>query len=78
MTTTDRIHRANARSRRVPSLLLRLLLACFAGALILALLVPALHAREMALRGWMAWGVILAVVVLALAPELARRIGRRD
>jgi hypothetical protein len=78
MTMTDRIHRANARSRRVPSLVFRAFLACFAGGIVLALLVPALHARGIALEGWMAWGVILALLALVLGPELVRRIARRD
>jgi hypothetical protein len=77
MTMTDRIHRANARSRRVPSLVLRTLLALFAGGILLAVLVPALHARGIALENWMAWGVLLACLALALGPELARRISRR-
>ena len=77
MTMTDRIHQANARSRRVPSLVLRLVLAMSAGGILLAVLVPAMHARGIALESWMAWGVILACLVLALWPELARRISRR-
>ena len=78
MTLTDRIHRANARSRHVPSLVLRVFLACFAGAIVLALLVPALHRRGLPFEGWMAWGVILVFLALALGPELARRIARRN
>lgn len=77
MTVTDRIHRANARSRRVPSLLLRMVLAISVGGILLAVLVPALHARGIDLENWMAWGVILACLALALGPELARRISRR-
>jgi len=75
---TNPIHRANARSPRVPSIVLRVLLALVAGAIILALLVPALVRRGIPLQGWMAWGVILLVLALVLAPEAARRIGKRD
>lgn len=78
MTMTDRIHAANARSRRVPSLVLRAFLACAAGGITLALLVPALHRRGIALEGWMAWGVILVFLALALGPEAARRVSRRN
>lgn len=78
MTMTDRIHGANARSRRVPSLVLRAFLACAAGGITLALLVPALHRRGVALQGWMAWGVILVFLALALGPEVVRRFARRN
>lgn len=78
MTMTDRLHAANARSRRVPSLVLRAFLACAAGGITLALLVPALHRRGVALEGWMAWGVILVFLALALGPEAARRVSRRS
>lgn len=78
MTMTDRIHTANARSRRVPSLVLRAFLAFAAGGITLALLVPALHRRGVALEGWIAWGVILVFLALALGPELARRFVRRN
>jgi hypothetical protein len=75
---TNPIHRANARSRRVPSIVLRFVLALAAGAIVLALLVPALHRRGIPLEGWMAWGVILLVLALVLVPEAARRIGPHD
>ena len=77
MTMTDRVHRANARSRRVPSLVLRVFLALFAGGIVLALLVPALQTRGIALQGWMAWGVILALLAVALGPEMVRRMSRQ-
>ena len=75
---TNPIHRANARSRRVPSIVFRMALALAAGAVVLALLVPALHRRGIPLEGWMAWGVILLVLALVLLPEAARRIGQHD
>ena len=78
MTMTDRIHRANARSRRVPSFVLRLVLAMSAGGILLAVLVPPMHRSGIAFESWMAWGVILACLVLALWPELARLVSRRQ
>ena len=75
---TNRMQRANARSRRVPSFVPRVFLALAAGAVVLALLVPALTRRGIPLEGWMAWGVILVFLALALAPEVARRLLRRD
>ena len=70
MTMNDRIHRANTRSRRVPSVLLKLLLAWFLSAIVLAVGVPTLRAQHVELRGWMVWAVILAATVLSVAPEL--------
>ena len=78
MNLTDRINQANARSRRVPSVLLRLLLGWLLSAVVLGLLVPLLHARGIELQAWMAWGVVLASLVPALGPEVARRVGRRE
>lgn len=77
MSMTDRLHQANARSRRVPSLVGRTALALVAAGILLAVLVPAMHARGIALDSWMAWGVLLASLALALGPELARRMSRR-
>ena len=77
MTLTDRINRANARSRRVPSLLFRVLIAWFLSAIVLGLLVPALHARGMALQPWMPWAVIGASLALCVGPDLVRRVRER-
>lgn len=73
MSLIDQINRANARSRRVPSILFRMLLAWLLSAIVLGLLVPALHARGIELRAWMPWAVILAALVLCVGPALVRR-----
>ena len=72
MTLTDRINRANARSRRVPSVIFRCLLAWFLSAIVLSLAVPALHARGWELRAWMIWPVIAVCFLLCLGPDLFR------
>ena len=77
MTLIDQINRVNARSRRVPSILFRILIAWFLSAIVLALLIPALHARGVEIRGWMLWTVILLSLALCLGPDLIRR-RRRD
>ena len=74
MTLTDRINRANARSRRVPSLFFRLLIAWFLSAIVLALLVPLLHSRDVEIRAWMVWLVIVATVGLCVGPDLVGRL----
>jgi hypothetical protein len=73
MSLIDQINRANARSRRVPSIIFRVLLAWLLSAIVLGLLVPALHARGIELRGWMPWAVILGALVLCVGPVLVRR-----
>lgn len=78
MTMNDRILRANARSRRVPSVLFRLLLAWILSAIILAVSVPALQAQGIDLRGWMIWAVILGSMALCLGPLAATRLRRRS
>lgn len=75
MTMNDRVMRANARSRRVPKMLFRLLLAWILSAIILAISVPALQARGIELKGWMIWGVLLGSLALCLVP-LAVSSGR--
>jgi hypothetical protein len=77
MSLTDRINRANARSRRVPSLFFRVLIAWFISAIVLAVLVPALHTRDVEIRPWMVWVVILATLGLCVGPDLISRIRRR-
>lgn len=73
MSLIDQINRANARSRRVPSIIFRLLLAWLLSAIALGLLVPALHARGVELQLWMPWTVILGSLVLCVGPVLVRR-----
>ena len=77
MTLTDRINRANARSRRVPSLFFRLLIAWFISAIVLAVLVPTLHTRGVEIRPWMVWVVILATLGLCVGPDLIRPVRKR-
>jgi hypothetical protein len=77
MTLIDQINRANARSRRVPSILFRVLIAWVVSAIVLALLIPALHARGVEIRAWMPWTVILLSLALCVLPDLVRRKNRR-
>jgi hypothetical protein len=77
MTMNDRVMRANARSRRVPPVLFRLLLAWILSAIILAVAAPALAVRGLELRGWMMWAVIVGSLVLCLGPLAVQRLRRR-
>ncbi len=76
MTMNQRVVRANARARRVPKVLLRVLLAWILSAIILAISVPVLQARGIELTGWMIWGVILGSLALCLVSLTAT--GSRD
>ena len=77
MTMNDRVLRADARSRRVPLVLFRLLLACVLSAIILAISAPVLQARGIELRGWMIWTVILGSLALCLGPLAFSRLRHR-
>ena len=78
MNMSDRINRANARSRRVPPVILKAILAWFLGGIVMAVMVPVLHARGTELRAWMAWVVIVAAFTLCVGPDLVRRVTNRD
>ena len=78
MKVNDRIHAVNARSRRVPAVIFKMLLALVLSAVILAVMVPALAARGVALTGWMIWPVIIASVLLCLGGEIRSGLSRRD
>ena len=78
MKINDRIHDVNARSRRVPVVLFKLLLAFALSGIVLALMVPALAVRGIALTHWIIWPVIIASVALCLGGEIRSGVGRRD
>lgn len=40
--------------------------------IVMAILVPALHARGISLQGWMVWGVIAASLAISLGPGVWR------
>lgn len=72
----EQINDLNARSWSIPSVLLRMSLSLVISAVVLALLVPALHAKGQPLRGWVVWGVILGALSLSLLPGLFRKFRR--
>jgi len=69
----EQITGLNARSGRIPSAALRIGLSLVISAVILALLVPAMHSNGWVLRGWIVWGVILGSLALAIVPGLWNR-----
>ena len=78
MSMDDWINRKNAQSRHVPGVLGRLLLAWIATAIALPIAVPMLSARNIELRGWMIWTVIVLGVLLAVGSNLAALFRRRS
>ena len=78
MKVNDRIHDVNARSRRVPVVLFKLLLAFVLSGVVLAVMVPVLAARDVPLTGWMIWPVIIASTLLCLGGEIRSGLNRRD
>lgn len=78
MSLIDQINKTNAGSRRVPSLVFKVVLAWFLSAIVLAVLVPVLHARDVPLQAWMPWAVILASLALCVGPDLVSRFRSRS
>jgi hypothetical protein len=79
MFIIDRIISFNAWLARftIPGILLKGLLGYALGGVVLALMVPPLHARGIVLRGWMVWSTILGMIAICVAPDLYRRYRRR-
>ncbi len=73
MSMGHRINDVDARSRRVSPILWKAVLAWFLGAIVLAILVPALGARGLHLHRWTVWTIILASFAVSLGPDLWRR-----
>ena len=42
-------------------------------AIVMAILVPQMHTRGVALRGWMVWAIIASALAISLMPEGWRR-----
>ena len=78
MSMHERINSANARSRRVPAVIFKVILAWFLSGIVLALLVPVLHARGIGLSHWIVWPVILASTALCLGGEIRSAVRGRD
>jgi hypothetical protein len=79
MSIIDRIVSFNARLAQftIPTILLKGLLGYALAGVLLAIVVPALHARGIALRGWMVWSTILLTMAICVGPDAYRRYHRR-
>ena len=54
-------------------MLLKAFVAFVIAGIVMAILVPQLNTRGVALRGWMVWGVIASALAISLGPEAYRR-----
>jgi hypothetical protein len=80
MFIIDRIISFNAWLARftIPNVLLKALLGYALAGVLLAVIVPPLHARGIALRGWMVWSTILGTIAICIVPDLYQRYRRRS
>ena len=81
MTVMDRIVAWNARQSQrwfVPNLVFKAIAGFLLAGVILAILVPALHVRGVALEGWMIWGVMVLMIVVCTAPDVYQRYRRNS
>jgi hypothetical protein len=81
MNWMDRIVAWNARqanSWTIPVMVLKAFVGYLLGGVLLAVIVPALHARGVSLQAWMAWGVILTTIVACVGPDVYSRLRRRN
>ena len=54
-------------------MVLRAFVAFVVAAIVMAVLVPQMHTRDVSLRGWMVWAVIASALAVCLGPEGWRR-----
>lgn len=70
MFIIDRIVSFNAWLARftIPNFLVKALLGYALAGVLLAVIVPPLHARGITLRAWMVWGTIIGTMAICVAP----------
>ena len=78
MNMQEWMNSANARSRRVPAVIFKVILAWFLSGIVLALLVPVLHGQAIELTHWVVWPVVLASMALCLGREIRTGFRQRD
>src|SRR5437867_10762321 len=80
MNWMDRIVAWNARQAKswtIPVMVLKAFVGYLLGGVVLAVIVPFLHARGVSLQEWMAWGVILTTIVACVGPDVYYRLRHR-
>ena len=81
MNWMDRVVAWNARQAKswtIPGMILKAFVGFFLGGVLLAVIVPFLHARGVSLQEWMAWGVILATIAACAGPDVYYRLRHRN
>ena len=72
MSIIDRVVSFNAWLARftIPNFLVKALLGYALAGVLLAVIVPPLHARGITLRAWMVWTTIIGMMAICVAPGL--------
>jgi len=81
MNWMDRMVAWNARQAKswtIPMIVLKAFVGYLLGGVLLAIIVPFLHARGVSLQEWMAWGVILTAIVVCVGPDVYYRLRHRN
>jgi len=79
MNWMDRIVAWNARQANASTIAIMVLKAFVGyllGGVLLAVIVPFLHARGVSLQEWMVWGVILTAIAACVGPDAYYRLRR--
>ncbi len=79
MSVVDRLISFNARLARftIPNVLFKAVLGYALAGVLMAVLVPPLHARGVKVQGWMVWSVIAGMMAICIAPDVYQRYRRR-
>jgi hypothetical protein len=80
MKMAERIVSWNARQATrfsVISILLKALVGFLLAGILMAVIVPPLHARGVPLRGWMVWTVMVLSIAVCIVQDLYSRYRRR-
>ena len=81
MKTMDRFVAWNARQAgrlTIPILLLKAFAGFLLAGILMAVLVPFLHNRDVVLRPWMIWTVISLMIAVCAGPDLYQRYRRKQ
>lgn len=59
-------------------MMMRVFVGFLLAGVVLAILVPALHGRGVALQGWMVWGVMALMIAVCISPDLYQKYRKRE
>jgi hypothetical protein len=59
------------------TIVLKAVVGFFLAGVLMAVIVPSLHARGVLLREWMVWSMIALIIAICIAPDLYQRYRKR-